>query len=173
MAKALSDHPEVIDARQRREAAERALARAIKDGDKTHTDLTKFEDSAAMAICNGKVAQKPNGELHAIAQTEEQIKIANLAVQRMSAAEVDALDKASEEFKEQVRKDFRETVAELDKALAKAAAINLRLYEIHQQGHAVLGRELELEPLHWPELLEQPHVHESRLSHWRRAAGLG
>jgi hypothetical protein len=60
MVRALAEYPDVIEARQRREAAECALANAIKQDKKARQDLAKYEDMAAMAVCGGKVAQKRN-----------------------------------------------------------------------------------------------------------------
>ncbi len=168
----LSKHPEVVEARKRREAAEQALAKATSDMAAARSALEVIESDAAQAICNGKVPSLSSRHIAATQVKESEIRIAQMAVQRAQEAEREALEAAGTEIRAQMQSDYAKAVEKLDKALTAAANANKTVFEIYQQATFSFGYRRGIEALFWPELLAEPLVDHSRYAHWRRAANI-
>ncbi len=168
----LSKHPEVVEARKRREAAEQALAKATGDMAVARTALEVVESDAAEAICNGKAPRLSSRHIAATQVSESEVRVAQMAVQRAQEAEREALEAAGAEIRAQMQSDYAKAVEKLDKALSAAANANKAVLEIYQQATFAFGYRRGIEALFWPELLAEPLVDHSRYAHWRRSANL-
>ena len=116
---------------------------------------------------NGQYAARRE-HLHAIEEADSEIRIAQRALDLAQGAEADAVEAAAARLQEEFKARYQKHTMGLAKALAMASGANARLLETFEQAQAALGTDCGLEPLHWRELLDG----DSRLTNWRRAAGL-